>query len=135
MYISLDMERVIVIITDDIVFSHLFSSLLYIRLDNVAVKTCETYQDIDNHIDNSTIALILIDGKISTLSSIEVTRYLRMKKELVTPVWFFPEIANEAYIYKVKEMGATRIIYRPLDPYAIVSEIESLFLPIIPATL
>jgi DNA-binding response OmpR family regulator len=129
------MERVIVIITDDIVFSHLLSSLLYIRLNNVIVKTCETYQDIDTQIDASTIALNLIDGQISTLSSIEAIRYLRTKKSIVTPIWFFPEIVNEAYIYKIKEMGANRTIYRPFDPYVIVTEIESLLSPIIPATL
>ncbi len=129
------MERVIVIITDDIVFSHLLSSLLCIRLNNVVIKTCETYQDIDNQVDGSIIVLILIDGKISTLSGIEVTRYLRMKKKLIAPVWFFPEIVNEAYIYKVKEMGANRIVCRPFDPYAIVSEIDSLLSPIISATL
>jgi len=129
------MERIILIITDDIVFSHLLSSLLYIRLDNAAIKTCDTYQDIDNQVDNSVISLVIIDGKISTLSSIEVIRYLRMKKGLIMPVWFFPEIVNESYIYKVKEMGANRIIYRPFDPYVIVTEIESVLSPIIPATL
>lgn len=129
------MERIILIITDDIVFSHLLSSLLYIRLDNAAIKTCDTYQDIDNQVDNSVISLVIIDGKISTLSSIEVIRYLRMKKGLIMPVWFFPEIVNESYIYKVKEMGANRIIYRPFDPYVIVTEIESVLSPIIPTTL
>lgn len=129
------MERIILIITDDIVFSHLLSSLLYIRLDNAAIKTCDTYQDIDNQVDNSVISLVIIDGKISTLSSIEVIRYLRMKKGLIMPVWFFPKIVNESYIYKVKEMGANRIIYRPFDPYVIVTEIESVLSPIIPTTL
>jgi DNA-binding response OmpR family regulator len=129
------MQNVIVIITDDIVFSHLLSALLYICLDNVAVKTCATYQDIDSQIVATSIDLILIDGKISTLSSIEVIRYLRMGKELIMPIWFFPEIVNEAYIYKVKEMGANRMVYRPFDPYVIVSEIESLLSPLISTSL
>jgi|GEM_PF-1194557 DNA-binding response OmpR family regulator len=129
------MTNGVIIISDDMVFVQLISSLIYIRLEHVIVTPCKTYQELDNQMNTLSVALVLIDGKISTMSGIEVTRYLRMTKEYIMPIWFFPEIVNESYIYKVKEMGANRMVYRPFDPYVIVSEIESLLSPLISTSL
>ncbi|MGC9151155.1 MAG: response regulator [Microbacter sp.] len=123
---TIQMKQQIGIISDDIVFSFMFSTLLNLRIEHVMVSTCATYQEIDRTFDVSAVNLILIDGKITTLSSIEVVRYFRITKRVVVPIWFFPEITNESYLFKIKEMGVNQMIYKPFDPYLIVRNIQLL---------
>ncbi len=94
---------------------------------DISIIKCDNYLRIDEIMDGSLIRLVFIDGNISTLSSIEVTRYLRIYKKIFAPIWFFAEIVTESYIYKVNEMGATRIIYKPFDPYEIFKEFDVIF--------
>lgn len=121
------MNQAILIISDDIIFSHLFTTYLEKERMDISVIKCDTYLCIDEIKDKSLIRLVFIDGNISTLSSIEVTRYLRINKKIFAPIWFFAEIVTESYIYKVKEMGATRIIYKPFDPFEILNEFDVIF--------
>jgi DNA-binding response OmpR family regulator len=121
------MSPTILIISDDIIFIQLFTSYIEKERVDISIIKCENYQHIDEINDLSAIRLVFIDGNISTLSSIEVTRYMRINKKIIAPIWFFAEIITESYIYKVKEMGATQIIYKPFDPYEIFKEFNVIF--------
>ncbi len=121
------MNQTILIISDDIIFSQLFTTYIEKERMDISIIKCDNYLRIDEIMDGSLIRLVFIDGNISTLSSIEVTRYLRIYKKIFAPIWFFAEIVTESYIYKVNEMGATRIIYKPFDPYEIFKEFDVIF--------
>jgi DNA-binding response OmpR family regulator len=117
------MNYSISIITDDIVFSNLLIPLLKRELPDVKIQICNSYQEINNHFSYSSCDFILIDGGISSISSIEIIQYLRTVKRIIAPIWFFPEITTNEYIYKSIQMGASKIINKPFNPFLIIDEI------------
>ena len=120
------MKYSITIITDDIVFSNLLVTLLKRELPDLHIQLCNSYHEIDEHFGKTKDDFILIDGGISSISSIETIQYLRTTKLVIAPIWFFPEIVTTEYIHKSIQMGASKIINKPFDPYLIVNEIVSL---------
>lgn len=122
-----DIKISLAIISDDILFWNLFIPLLVLNSPAMEIQICTTYAEINKKFQESKYNLILIDGGISSFSSIEVIQYIRMRKLVIAPIWFFPEIQSDSYFYKAKEMGVTRLIIKPFDPYLIVNEIKNLF--------
>lgn len=120
------MKPTIAIISDDILFCNLFIPLLERKFTHPRVFVCSNFHEIDDCFDNATIDLIIVDGGISNLSCIEVIQYVRMTKKAISPVWFFPEIITNSYIYKSLTLGATKIINKPFDPYLVIDEISEL---------
>ena len=120
------MKYSITIITDDTVFSNLLVTLLKRELPELRIQICNSYHEIDEHFGETKDNFILIDGGISSISSIETIQYLRTTKLVIAPIWFFPEIVTTEYIHKSIQMGASKIINKPFDPYLIVNEIVSL---------
>jgi DNA-binding response OmpR family regulator len=115
----------ITIISDDILFWNLFIPLLNRNIPNVQILVCSTYSEIDKKTEKTNCDLIIVDGGLSNLSSIELIQYIRMKKRILAPIWFFPEILTEAYILKAKEMGVNKFITKPFDPYVVIDEITA----------
>jgi len=120
------MKSTLAIISDDILYSNLFIPLLKKELPDLHIYICRSFQEIKDKIDHVSCDLILIDGGLTTSSSLEIIHFIRNKKLVVAPIWFFPEIITTEYIHKSKEMGATKIINKPFDPYVITNEIASL---------
>lgn len=116
----------IAIISDDILFWNLLIPLLSRNIPGIQTVVCGTYREIDKKIEKITCDLIIVDGGLSNLSSIELIQYIRMKKRILAPLWFFPEILSDTYILKAQEMGVNRFITKPFDPYIIVDEIATL---------
>lgn len=120
------MKTNITIVSDELLFWNLMIPLLSSKIQDVQIVVCRTVQEIDEKLDAGFCNLVLVDGGMSRMSSIEVIQYIRLKKEILSPIWFFPEIQIEAYIYKSYEMGVTRIINKPFDPYWVTNEIANL---------
>lgn len=120
------MKSSIAIISDDVLFWNLFIPLLNRKKPDLKISVCGTYEEINTKVEKGSSDLIIVDGGTSSLSSIEVIRFIRTTKQIVAPVWFFPEIKTEAYIHKSLSMGVTKIINKPFDPYVVVDEIISL---------
>jgi len=119
------MKSNIAFISDDILFLNLLSPLLKRVLPNIQIYNCNSFREIDEKIGEVTCDLILVDGGLKTVSSIEIIHYIRLNKHILAPIWFFPEILTRDYIHKAKEMGVTKIIDKPFDPYQITDEIVS----------
>lgn len=115
----------IAIISDDILFWNLFIPLLNRKIPDVNILVCGTYREIDKKTEKINLDLIIVDGGLSNLSSIELIQYIRMKKRVLSPIWFFPEIQTEKYILKAKEMGVNKFIMKPFDPYVVIDEITA----------
>ncbi|MDD3322011.1 MAG: response regulator [Paludibacter sp.] len=120
------MKPTIAIITDDILFSNLFLPLLERKFSELEIHVCSSFQEIDACFEHFEYDLIIVDGGISNMSCIEVIQYIRMTKKAIAPVWFFPEIITNSYIYKSLTLGATKIINKPFDPYLVADEISEL---------
>ena len=120
------MKSSIAIISDDVLFWNLFIPLLNRKIPDLKISVWGTYDEINNDADDSDCYLIIVDGGISRLSSIEVIQFIRTTKQILAPVWFFPEINTETYLYKALSLGATKIINKPFDPYVVIGEIISL---------
>ena len=119
------MKSNITFISNDILFINLLSPLLKRVLPNIEIYNCSSFLEIEEKISDVTCDLILVDGGLTTVSSIEIIHYIRLNKHILAPIWFFPEIQTKEYIQKAKEMGVTKIIDKPFDPYQITDEIVS----------
>lgn len=120
------MKPIIAIITDDILFFNLLSRLLLKRITDLEILYCSNFNEIDSKLGNTNSNLIIVDGGISNVSSIEIIQYLRISKQIFAPVWFFPEIKTPEYIHESLLTGASKIINKPFDPYLVVDEIVTL---------
>ena len=119
------MKSTIAFISDDVLFLNLLSPLLKRVLPNIQIYNCSSFREIEDKINEVKCDLILVDGGLTSVSSIEIIHYIRLNKHILAPIWFFPEILTNEYIHKSKEMGATKIINKPFDPYQITDEIVS----------
>lgn len=120
------MKPVIAIISDDIIFSNLFIGLLTRDIPGLQIEVCKNLEEIDKKVNNPDCSLILVDGGLLGISSVEVIHFIRTSKLITCPIWFFPEILTEGYLFKIKEMGANRIISKPFDPFEVVDWIKTL---------
>jgi len=120
------MNTIIAIITDDVLFFNLLSRLLLKKNTDLEIRSCSNFNEIDSKLGNTNSNLIIVDGGISNISPIETIQYLRMSKQILAPVWFFPEIKTSEYIHESLLTGASKIIDKPFDPYLVVDEIVTL---------
>ena len=121
------MKQKIAIITNDVLFWNLLKPLLIDKIPDIKIYICSNYNEINLIFERFKFDLVLVDGGIEGISSIEMIQYLRSSKRVIAPVWFFPEIITELYIHRSRLMGASRIINKPFDPFKITDEISSLF--------
>ena len=121
-----NMKTNIIIISDDLLFGKIIIPLLNLNIDHLEIDVCTSVQEITTKLDKESCDLVLVDGGMTNMSSLEVIQFLRLKKNVVKPIWFFPEIQTQPYLYKAYEMGANRIINKPFDPYWVVNEIALL---------
>lgn len=120
------MNKTIVIMSNDILFTQLFETLLYRKIKGVKIVVCKSIQEIKEKVLVDSASLGLLDSILNGISSLEVIRYLRMERHIVSPLFYFSDIQIEAYTYKAYEMGASRIIHRPFDPNVITDQIVEL---------
>jgi len=72
---------------------------------------------------NHSLNLILVDGKMSDISAIELVYLLRYEHNIRIPIWFFSEVKIQSYLDKALEVGVNRIFYKPFDPIELSHEI------------
>jgi len=119
-------DKTIMIISNDILFPQLFETLLYRKIGKVNIVVCKSIQDIVDKIPVNTADLGILDSTLNGIPCLEVIRYLRVDRQVVTPLFYFSDIQTEAYTYKAYEMGASKIIHRPFDPNIVTDEIVRL---------
>lgn len=122
------MKKTIAIVSDDIFFPHLFLILLKRKIQELEIIVSKTLQEIDESSIMKSCDLVLLDGGMMRMSSIEVIQYIRTNQLIVAPIWFFTEIETESYILKSKQLGASLIVEKPFDPHKVTDEIASLLL-------
>ena len=122
------MKLSIIIITDDIIFPNLFEILLQRMIPELNIEVCGSDKVICNNLNVDNYCLIILDGEVSKFSPTEILQHIRLISKIKVPIWFFPEIRTKAYIDKMYEMGVSRMITKPFDPYIITAEMASLLI-------
>ena len=120
------MKTTIVIVSDDLLFGKIIIPLLNLNVENLEVDVFTSVDEIVIKMDKDRCDLILVDGGMTNMLSLEIIQFIRLKKNVDSPIWFFPEIQTQPYLYKAYAMGASRIINKPFDPYQVVTDIASL---------
>ncbi len=115
------MNRKVFILTNDNVLFLLLNA--YIRAQSSAIEC----QKITSHhnFDFSevlTSSIILVDGKMTLISPLELIYKLRYEMKITSPVWLLSEINTSAYIEKAIQLGANKIIKKPFDPIDLAYE-------------
>lgn len=87
------------------------------------VQNFRTFNQQTNQQANQQTSLMLVDGKMSDISAIELVYLLRYEHKVMTPIWFFSEVNKQAYLTKALEVGVNRIFQKPFDPIALSNEI------------
>lgn len=118
-------KRTILIVSNDILFPSLFETLLHRKISELDIIVSKSLYDLDETLYESTINLTLLDSILDQIPSFEVMRYLRMEKRITSPIYFFPDTNTPSYLYKSYVMGASKVIFKPFDPYLITDEIAS----------
>ena len=116
------MERKVLILTNDNVFFLLIETFVESRSDQVNCVKLTSYSDL-HHIEHDTVSLIIIDGKMTDISPIELCYLIRYEQNLKMAVWLFTEIKNPKYINKAFDVGITKVLEKPFDPKKIAIEI------------
>jgi DNA-binding response OmpR family regulator len=120
------MKKFIAITTDNSLFLSLLTTLIKKNLPAVEITQISHFNQIDEALQNKNFSLILIDGGMYHVSSIEIVQYLRMNKLVKSPIWFFPDIVADSHIKKANGIGVSKIISKPFDPYLVYEEIKKL---------
>jgi DNA-binding response OmpR family regulator len=73
--------------------------------------------------DKKDIDLIIVDGKMMTISPIQLIYELRYIHKITSAIWMFTIIDIPDYLEKVIEVGANKTIQKPFDPEEITNDI------------
>ena len=116
------MQNMIFIFTNDNVFFLLLKSFLVITSSLVVCKKIGNHNEIEK-MNTNEISMVIIDGKMTDISAIELIHLIRYNHQIVSPIWLFSEIKTAQYFQQALLVGANKIINRPFDPQLIAKEI------------
>lgn len=119
-------NKTAVIISSNILFPKLFDAFLYQKIKGVKIIVCRSIEEIEDKILANSDNLILLDCVLNGFPCLEVIRYLRMEKNIVSTVFYFSDIQTDAYTYKAYELGASKVFHKPFDPDRVTDEIVQL---------
>jgi len=116
------MNRKVLILTNDNVLFLLLNAYITSQSGAFECKKISSHIDI-NTPENQTADLILVDGKMTLISPLELIYTLRYEMKITSPIWLLNEINTTTYIEKAFELGANKIIKKPFDPIDFANEI------------
>jgi len=108
------MQKEVLIVTSDNVFYLLLKTFIESKS---LIITCHKIMDHISLYEQSSeeTSLIIVDGKMADISPIELIYRARYDYKLKLPIWYVTEINTSVYLKKVLEVGANRIISKPID--------------------
>ena len=89
----------------------------------VVCEKISDHQQLGKEDTDTSLKLIIVDGKMVDVSSIELIYRMRYEYMILCNIWFLNEIQSEVYLNKALEVGANRIINKPIDPQEFSKEV------------
>lgn len=118
------MKHSILILTNDNVFYLLIERFVHSTGKGVSCKKISHHYDIDIS-DKNTADMLIVDGKMTLASPINLIHELRYKQNYKIPIWLVTEINSQDYLKKAIDVGVNKIINKPFDPIHLANNIVS----------
>ena len=107
------MHTKILIVTNDNVLYLLLKTFIESSGNLVVCEKISDHQQLGKEDTHTSLKLIIVDGKMVDVSSIELIYRMRYEYMILCNIWFLNEIQSDAYLNKALEVGANRIINKP----------------------
>ena len=117
------MHTKILIVTNDNVLYLLLKTFIESSGNLVMCEKISDHQQLGKEDTDTSLKLIIVDGKMVDVSSIELIYRMRYEYMILCNIWFLNEIQSEVYLNKALEVGANRIINKPIDPQEFSKEV------------
>ena len=117
------MHTKILIVTNDNVLYLLLKTFIESSGNLVVCEKISDHQQLGKEDTDTSLKLIIVDGKMVDISSIELIYLMRYEYMILCNIWFLTEIQSEVYLNKALEVGANRIINKPIDPQEFSKEV------------
>ena len=117
------MHTKILIVTNDNVLYLLLKTFIESSGNLVVCEKISDHQQLGKEDTDTSLKLIIVDGKMVDVSSIELIYLMRYEYMILCNIWFLTEIQSEVYLNKALEVGANRIINKPIDPQEFSKEV------------
>ena len=117
------MHTKILIVTNDNVLYLLLKTFIESSGNLVVCEKISDHQQLGKEDTDTSLKLIIVDGKMVDISSIELIYRMRYEYMILCNIWFLNEIQSEVYLNKALEVGANRIINKPIDPQEFSKEV------------
>jgi len=116
------MVRKVFIVTNDNVFFLLLKTFIESMSYFVVCEKITNHETIETTVGED-VKLIIIDGKMSDISPIELIHESRYNFKIMCNIWFITEVRTTAYLQKALEVGANRVIQKPFDAHELAREV------------
>jgi len=116
------MQKKILIVTNDNVFYLLLKTFIESLSYYVVCEKITNHKMISEQLHEN-IKLIIVDGKMVDISPIELIHQCRFEYKILSGIWFVTEVNSAAYLQKALEVGANKIIHKPIDPQEFSHEV------------
>ena len=120
------MQHIILVATPDLVFFKIIETVACYRIPTVNFVLCETKEQLDRCLNNSSVSMLILDPSFSELPGFQLLYYLRSEKLFKKEIWFFADIHTEEYTRQAYVLGDSKVVCRPFDPYVTVNKISRL---------
>ena len=117
------MHTKILIVTNDNVLYLLLKTFIESSGNLVVCEKISDHQQLGKEDTDTSLKLIIVDGKMVDISSIELIYRMRYEYMILCNIWFLTEIQSEVYLNTALEVGANRIINKPIDPQEFSKEV------------
>ncbi|TRX62376.1 response regulator [Carboxylicivirga sp. M1479] len=112
------------IISEDQVFITIIHRLLINRFGKVKYTKSRSFNEVKLMSENSVYDVILLDKFIAGTAPFELLSFLRNKKNILTPIFYFT--INELDEVRALEVGANKVIIKPFVPSDLMDEVQLL---------
>ena len=115
----------IAIISENLILSKLLDSYIKRKVPECKVTRFSSFSAIKEKIHRGDFELIMVDGIISGMASYEIINYLRSKKRINCPIYYFSEVSDDYIKIKALKNGVNYHYRKPFDAHSVTNEIAS----------
>jgi len=110
------------IISEDIVFISIIHRFILNSFEHPCVKKYTSFATLKRLEENENYDVILLDNSITGAANYEVITFLRLNRNITTPVIYFSNM--EIDLDKARQKGANAFFKKPFKPSEVIDEIH-----------
>ncbi len=110
------------IISEDIVFTSIIQRFILNTYKHPSINKCTSFGFLKRIEENENYDVILLDNSITGAANYEVITFLRLNRNITTPVIYFSNM--EIDLDKARQKGANAFFKKPFKPSEVIDKIE-----------